>query len=190
MSAPILILLGAALCAAGLAALFAAWTRRSGGALIIAGWALLAFALIPFGVAGGADRGVAQGLTLAMVVALAMVTWAGLRDPGRRRTARATNASERTPRVSLDIALTGRRFLVFLLAGPAAAAAALLLSVALFGLTDGFHPTNQLALTCLLFPIFWAALAVVGAYQAPLKWRAGIIAACAALGALGVWLCF
>ncbi len=190
MSAPILMLLGTALFAGGLAALFAAWKRRSGGALIIAGWALLALALVPFGIVGGADRGAAQGLTLVMLAALAVVTWAGLRDPGRRRTARATNASERTPRASLDIALTGKRVLVFLLAGPAAAGAAVLLSVALFGLTSGIHPSNQLALTCLVFPIFWAALAVVGAYQASLKWRAGIIAASAALGALCVWLCF
>lgn len=190
MSAPVLMLLGAALFAGGLAALFTAWKRRGGGALIIAGWTLLGLALIPFGIAGGADRGAAQGLTLAMAAALALVAWAGLRDPGKRRAARATSAGERTPRASLNIALTGRRALVFLLAGPAAAAAAVILSVAAFGLTSGIHPSNQLALTCLLFPIFWAVLAVAGAWQAPLKWRAGIIAASALLGALCIWLSF
>lgn len=143
----------------GLVVLVRASERRkqARGVLISAGWALIAFSMIPWAFFGGVDRGPAIGIC---VLSLAAISWI-MRNGAISGRGRSTNSDETNPdtRVNPDRIPWLRRSWIFLLAGPVAFASSAALGVAIFAFTPSAD-ADRLALAAYLVPVIWGSLAM------------------------------
>lgn len=182
--------------AGGVVGVFLLWRswakRREPHAVhLVAGWASLLAALTIWGIAGG-DRGAAVGVAAAVVAACAALALSAGAAYGARRlaparaAARVASAAER--RASFP--LYARRGAVFLLAGPLAGGAALLLTLFFFRLmkTSVMTEPDRIAAALLLAPTLWAGLAVYAVMDERLWRRSAVVVGAAALGAAGLAL--
>ena len=130
------------------------WGGRRG--LAVAGWALAAVSLLALTLADGA-WGLAMGLAVGSVVALALVLQAGWVSPaGRTRKSRAMPSAD-LPHSWRGM---GRRLAVFALVVPIGFAASLWLAYGLNGLMkgDGALDANSVAALLFVQPVAWTAL--------------------------------
>lgn len=156
------------------------------------GWTAFAFAATVWTAAYTPDWGIAVALCLFMLVGTGWMIWLAARAPrraafeaGKARTASAQAKPGNSWR------LGARRVAIFLLAGPLAGVAALLLSIWIYGATfgsGGGQTASQLFFTLLAFPFLWALLSLVATYDASLLKRSGVVAASAALGLIGTYI--
>lgn len=184
----------AGLSIAGVLALWQTWrfgrqnrrpAQRAGRLLA---WFLLAVSLVPWGLAGGADRGVALGILGLMVAALAIVGtigWREARNPRRRKNSRERTDNERTESPGRAFV---RRAWIFVLAGPFSALAAISLTLSLHGLAVSWDPANRLAALLLFAPVAWAVLTIVATYDGALWKRSAGIGGVLVAGLLGAVL--
>ena len=182
------LIVGLALGLLGLALVRQSWLRRQlpHTGRMMAGWALMIIATGPLVYALGPDLGVTTAFIAPMLGAMGLMSPGMIQTVGApSSTATATIASPR-PRWFSSL----RTVAVSLLAGPVALGVTLIASIALFRLTRliGWSMPDSLLVVFLFAPIGWAALAVVCALEAPLRWRcaalAGLTAAFAILALL------
>ncbi|SOB79812.1 hypothetical protein SAMN06297144_0744 [Sphingomonas guangdongensis] len=130
------------------------WAGRPAAAW--AGWGGIAAALLLLALSDGA-WGVAVGTTLAMMAALAIVLYAGWREPARARRAPRTPPSVTLPHGGAEF---GRRAAVFALVVPVAFAATQWLAFALQALarSSGWNATDATVLMLLGQPLLWGVL--------------------------------
>ncbi|MBB5519000.1 hypothetical protein [Amphiplicatus metriothermophilus] len=180
--------IGAAATAVGVFLLWRSWARRREphAVQLIAAWALLFAALTAWGIAGG-DRGAAVGVAAIVVAACAALTLSAGAAYGARRPAPAraatSNASAAERRASFS--LYARSGAVFLLAGPLAGGATLLLTLFFFRLMKAFGmgEADRIAAALLVAPALWAGLAVYVVMDESLRRRSAVVAGAAAFGA-------
>jgi len=140
----------------GLAVLYVAWRRPGRSALLRGiGWGLFLLSVWPWGLAGGADRGVALGMVVVSAGALALIAATGQWRGATPRRQRAGTASTEP----LTGAGWGHWLKVFLLAGPLAAVAAFVLALPLMHLS-GWAEADRLVATAFAVVILWSAGAV------------------------------
>jgi hypothetical protein len=130
------------------------WEGRR--AVAWAGWGALAVALVLLATADGA-WGVAVGTTLGMSVALAVVLYAGWREPARARRAPREAPSITLPHGGSEL---GRRFAVFVLVVPVAFAATQWLAYGSQALARaaGWNGTDATVLMLFAQPVLWGVL--------------------------------
>lgn len=177
----ILLLIGGALSAAGVLLLQQGWRNgRNGHAqrrrwYVGGAWLLVLLAFWPWALAGGTDRGIALGVIVFMLAGAALVTQAGRVHVARNRKngAREPRGNGEPVETLSGWRLSLRRAFVFLLAGPVAAIAALLLAANIFAWWDTVEGSaaNRLAAALLIVPFAWVVLAVWATYDKPLRQR-------------------
>ena len=160
-------------------------------ALRWAGWLLLLAALLPWAMAGGADRGVTLAIIAVMLIGLVLVLFEGWRAwqaPKRRRRERELR-NDLPQADTRGAALLLRRVWIFCLSGPLALAASLAIGLALWlGLARaGVSEANVLAIAMLSVPIVWSVFATLATMDAGLGKRTLLVGAPAVL-ALGASL--
>lgn len=165
-----LTLLALAVTACGIAMLHAAWRlkARSWPRIIVA-WSCVTGSLVLWSFTSAADKGVAIGIVAWVIIAVLFLAVLAVRStprvekPLRERVA---------PRAQAVRPAYSRRLYTGLLIGPVAGLIALSISTAAFvGLAAAnVEHTLNLTLVSFAFPLLWAGLAVVAAYQIPL-WR-------------------
>lgn len=184
---------GVLLGAAGIASLYGAWQRKdTGRVLTVAGWALVAAAILAWSRTSGIDKGPALGIVSTVLIALAAVAISALRTPVRpRRAARARMLRDDQGGVpAQDIAPKALTLVVLVLMG---FAGSLGVCAALFmaGRSAGFEHTGNLALAMFAFPLVWAGLATWIGYTAhPARGAAmlaTLLAAALAITSLAMW---
>ncbi|GAB4522113.1 MAG: hypothetical protein Kow00133_09490 [Amphiplicatus sp.] len=185
--------IGAAGAAVGVFLLWRSWMKRREphAVQLIAGWASLFAALTVWGIAGG-DRGAAVGVAATVVAACAALglsagaAYGGRRPAPARAAAGDAVAAERRGSFSRY----ARSGAVFLLAGPLAGGATLLLTLLFFRLmkTSAMAEADRIAAALLIAPALWAGLAVYAVMDESLRRRSAIVAGAAALGAAGLTL--
>ena len=137
--------------------------------LVLAGWALVFTSLYIWSLTTAADKGVALGITAWVAIALLFLLRALITSPlrvERQNKKKHDNVKQNVlPRVTKS-QLALNTLTVFLI-GPLAGLAAMMLSTLLLLLMQvlGVEYTANLAISTMLFPVFWAALAVVLGYQ-------------------------
>lgn len=160
---------GLALGLGGLALIRRAWFNRHGrhAAAMGLGWAMILIAAFPLAAALGGDRGVTTAVLQPMLIALGMLT-PGLSQPV---SAPATGPALTAPGRGTAVL---RTLGVIALCGPVALFAAVLAVMTLFQLSLrlGVSDPDALFLALIAQPLIWAGLAVLGALDAPLRWRA------------------
>jgi hypothetical protein len=135
------------------------WGREAGNARVGAGWALIAAGLVALMWRDGA-WGLALGVSVVTLVALVSLAHAAITAPRPRK---STPPRETATTVTLHseswIGL-GRRVLVFLLAVPASAAAAMLVALAAQTLARaaGWGEANAGVAGLTAFPVAWAVV--------------------------------
>lgn len=160
-----------ALAVCGLLSLRTAWRLRaqSNGWRILLGWLALLGALVLGYVSTGTDKGVALALIGIMMVALFFMTRSYLTSEGRR--SKAVNPRNGRPKTgSSSHWISGLWTAVVI--GPLCGLASLALNTALYDLfaRGGMDPTLNLTIVAFAFPLGWAGLAFLTAYQSRL-WR-------------------
>jgi hypothetical protein len=170
---------GLALGLLGLALVRQSWLKRQTGhtGLMMAGWALMGVAVIPFVAALGPDLGVTSAFIAPMMGVMALLA-PGMSQPVGAPAGAPVPAPQSRKRWVASL----RTLAVCGLAGPAALAVTLIASIALLRLTQliGWSMPDGLLLVFLFAPTAWALLAVVSALEAPLRWRSAALAALAA----------
>ena len=177
------LIVGLALGLLGLALVRQSWLKRQHGhtAIMVAGWALMAVAAVPFVVALGPDLGVTTAFIAPMLGAMTLMT------PGMsQRVGAPASAAASAPQARGRGYATLRTLGVSLLAGPFALGVTLIASIALLRITQviGWSMPDGLLVVFLFAPIAWAGLAVVSTLEAPLRWRTLSLAGLAALFAV------
>lgn len=196
MDASLLLLAGAAFSVSGIVLLHAASLARRAGAqarrrkLVSSAWLLVAFAFLPWMYARGFDKGAAFAVIVCMLAGVMLVLRAGLlhEGNGRGRAEREARAADANGAHGLPLFL--RRSWVFLLAGPLAGTASLLLAAVLFAAWDvaSGSAANRLAAVMLFVPLAWALLATFATYNARLRYRSLIVCAFLVAGLAGAFL--
>lgn len=188
-------LLGALAAVASVLLLRQSWhLRRQGranGFLRWGAWAAAGISGAVWVTASTPDWGVAVTLCIFMLSGVAAIIWIAALEP--RRKALEAGKDRRTP--EHDTANAGwrifsRRVGIFLIAGPLAGAASLLLTLWLYGITfdgEGNQTASQLFAALFGFPFFWAILALVATYDMPLHKRSGVVFLSAILGLVGTY---
>lgn len=105
------------------------WGREAGGARITIGWALVAGGLAVLTIGDGA-WGLALGASVATLAAFVALTHAAITAPRPRKTPPLRDTTTTVTLHSEGWTGLGRRFLVFLLVVPGAAAASMLVALA------------------------------------------------------------
>ncbi len=154
-------LIGSALSALGLFALYQAWKGHPKKRILsYVGWAMLFSALALWAISGGKDRGIALGIIVVSLQALLFVAYQALLDKAPRKKRKAQN-----PRRISVVEPTGFAVL-FKRAGKAVwvsvgcGALSYLTAIGLHEVfwQSGMHASNSLVLALFIFPILWAAL--------------------------------
>lgn len=116
-----------------------------------------------------ADKGIALGITAWMIVALLFLLRALLVSPVRaeRRNNKMNEKRKNIVVRNVTKVQAAWSVLTILIIGPLAGLAAMMLSTLLLLVMQalGVEYTANLAITSMLFPVFWAVLAVALAYQ-------------------------
>lgn len=170
---------GLALGLTGLALIRRAWFNRHGHHLgaMSSGWGLVLLAAFPLAHALGGDLGVTSAFIAPMLLAMAIMTL-GLFAPAPLPDGQAKAS---TPQVRSNSMASVRTLAVIGLAGPGALIVSTLASMALFQSVTllGWQTSDALFTGLLFSPLSWAALSVIAALDAPLRWRAGVLLALA-----------
>ena len=160
--------------ACGVYLLWAATRKQSGTVFrLVAGWLLLIGSLFVWAPTSGADKGVALGIIVIVLVALAVLVGIALQAPQRE----SRIAPQRTPAAQTLTWLSySRRFWVGFLIGPVACASAIAICTAVFlGLQEiGFEHTLNLTLVSFALPVVWGLLSIWGGAD-PKFWRKNLI---------------
>jgi len=155
-------------------------------------WVAIIVAGAAWAVSSNPDWGIAVALCLFMLAGIAAMGWIAIRQPRRRafeagKNRHVTDENGRSDRPWL---LGMRRVGIFLLAGPLAGVAALLLTTWIYGATfegDGGRTANQLFAALFTFPFLWAVLSLIATYDMSLLKRTGVVTASAVLGLMGTY---
>lgn len=143
--------------------------------LVLAGWLIVLLSFYVWTFTTAADKGIALGITAWVVITLLFLLRAAMELPVRverqNRTHKAKTKEVVASKVSKpQIALN---ILTVFMIGPLAGLVAMLMSTLLLILMQALRVeyTANLALASILFPVFWAGLAVVLGYQQRLPAR-------------------
>lgn len=157
MSAGFLLSLGLGLGACGVLTLRLSWSRaHRSPSLNLAGWAALLCAIASGAAAYGA-WGIAVVTLAAMLTAFLLLGEAWARGTGKEGTRKEPKPLRETEHAPVGI---GRRLLTFLIAGPVAIIAAVLVALAMRALAErgGMNETNLNVLVLFAMPMVWAGL--------------------------------
>lgn len=165
---PLLALI-AAICGTHL--LLIAWrAKERSKALLLVAWGLIFLSFYLWALLStAADKGVALGVTAWLVIALIYLVRQAFASPFRVKTARSKSSPQSKKNQSSGVQrhqiLGVVSMLLFL--GPMAGLSAMILATLLFiaGLEFGAEYTAILAMATILYPILWAGLSVLLAYQ-------------------------
>lgn len=170
LQAPALYLLAVATALCGTWVLQGAWrSARRQWHLVLAGWGLVLASFYVWSLTTVADKGIALGITAWMIVALLFLLRALLVSPVRaeRRNNKMNEKRKNIVVRNVTKVQAAWSVLTILIIGPLAGLAAMMLSTLLLLVMQalGVEYTANLAITSMLFPVFWAVLAVALAYQ-------------------------
>ena len=140
----------------GVALLRIGWGQGSGSGRVAGGWALIAAGL---GVLTWRDGawGLALGASVAMLTAFAALAYAAITAPRPRKSMPLRESATTVALHSDSWAGLGRRFVVFLIAVPAAAGAAMLVGLAAQAVarSAGWGEANAGVTGLVIFPVAW-----------------------------------
>lgn len=160
---------GAALGAAGIAALYASWQRKgSVRGLAATGWLFIAASILAWSRTSGIDEGPALGIVSIALTGLLAVGYSAIRTPVKaRRTARVRIALNEDDRPDVATGVCAKVLSLLVITG-LGLAASLTACGALFlvGRSAGFEHTGNLATAMFAFPLVWAGLATWVGYSA------------------------
>ncbi len=164
---------------------------RANGFLRWGAWAAAGISGAFWITASTPDWGVAVSLCIFMLAGVAAVAWIAALEPRRKELEAGKDRTVAdTDPANLDWGIILRRVGIFLIAGPLAGAASLLLTLWVYGMTfdsNGDQTASQLFLTLFGFPFFWAILALIATYDMPLFKRSGLVFLSAILGLIGTY---
>ncbi len=172
----------------GILLLKTSWTRKHKSALYkIAGWALILSSFIPFSFYVGADVAAAFVGIAFVLVGFIIVLRKGITVTNSIQ--KTTREKEKTITEKTDWKTILRRVYLFLLAGPVAISAAIMLAISIYGFTDDkMVPQNSLVLTFFVFPIIWAIILIACLNSSSLKKKSLVAFLSAGAGYAGIFL--
>jgi hypothetical protein len=192
---------GAVFAVASVLLLWQSWRLRRAGApsplVRLLAWGALVASGALWATGTTADWGIAVALCAFMLAGLGPIGWVTARQPRRQllQAGKGRVQSAGTSGTSAGISggsgawlRGGRRVYVFLLAGPVAGVAALVLTIALYGLAGGAsgaddeRTAGQLFTALFCFPFLWSLLALVATFDMPLLRRSGAVFGAALVG--------
>lgn len=160
---------GAALGAAGVAALYASWQRKgSVRGLVATGWMFIAASILAWSRTSGIDEGPALGMVAIVLTGLLAVGFSAIRTPAKvRRAERVRIALDEDDRPDAATGVGAKALSLIVITG-LGLAASLAACGALFlvGRSAGFEHTGNLATAMFAFPLVWAGLATWVGYSA------------------------
>lgn len=155
----------------GLWVLYLAWQRPSRSQLlVVTGWCSTLLALFLWGISLGTDKGVALGVVVWVLLAIAFMLFAAYSSPTRDSKARFKMQQKQSLPTASE---WSNGLFLTLMIGPISCLISIAISTALFVVFDlaEMEITGNLTIVFLLFPISWATLAVVLGYQEKLSSR-------------------
>ncbi len=153
---------------------------------LLAAWGLVVLSAVPWSFYGGIDRGITFSILALSAAGLALLLYK-MRGQERTKTHKGKERTTVTNEATSALRIFGRRFYVFLLAGPIALAGATMLSMSLYGiLNQSWLQQNSLALVFFAFPLLWASMLIYSLLDSSLIKRSNVILASTGIGYAGI----
>ncbi len=160
--------------------------------LVLLGWILVFTSLYVWTLTTTTDKGIALGIAAWVMIAVLFLLRSAMKSPVRaqRKQRKIKAKSKEGVAISMPKSQIAVNALTVLTIGPLAGLAAMLMSTLLLCLMQlvQLEYTATIALTMIIFPVFWAGLAVMLGYQQRLSTRLVTVAVIGLGSSLCLWL--